>query len=200
MLDKEDINLALEKLNSSIEEKRKPATCLVYWSRFVRLRDGYQCVVCKTKKALSAHHIVRKSFLPEAACQTGNGITLCRTCHKEVHAGFNGRADRNLPMDAQGGEKIDILTELFDVLAVNAVARKLIDDDYYFLSDQVLAKFKLLQSFDADLPVKGYRIEQAALIWYQSPSVMRKAIFEANGLNLPNDTLLERDSMFITFD
>jgi hypothetical protein len=117
VLSKKEIDSALKKLTSSIVAKRKQTTCLSYWSHFIRLRDGYRCVVCKSSTSLSAHHIVRKSFLPETTFQTGNGITLCRLCHKEVHKGFNGRVNLGLPMDAQDGEKINILTELFDVLA-----------------------------------------------------------------------------------
>ena len=51
-----------------------------------------------------------------------------------MHSGFNGRARFYLLMDEQVGEKINILTELFDVLAIDATERELIDYDYYFLS------------------------------------------------------------------
>ncbi len=200
MLNIKETDMALKKLNSSILADRKYTTCLSYWSSFIRQRDGYECVVCKSDTSLSAHHIIRKSFLPEATFQTGNGITLCRICHKEVHKGFNGRADFNLPMDAQGSEKINILTELFDVLANDAIKRNVINDDYYFLSDQVLSKFKMLQSFDPFLYVQGYRIEQASLIWHQSPSGMRKLIAEANGIDIPDDLMIARNGMFIQFD
>jgi hypothetical protein len=59
-------------------------TCLRYWSRFVRARDGFHCVLCGDTSRVSAHHICRKSFMPDAALEPGNGITLCRVCHKEV--------------------------------------------------------------------------------------------------------------------
>ncbi len=196
---RKSLDFALLKLNSSIGRCKK-ATSLSYWSDFIRLRDEYRCVVCKSNSSLSAHHIVRKSFLPEATFQTGNGITLCRGCHKDVHRGFNGKANFALPMDAQCGEKIDILTELFDVLANDAIERERINDDYYFLSDQILSKFKILQSFDSSMIVKGYRIEQASLIWHQSPNVMRKAIAEANGIDIPNNLMISRDGMFIRFE
>lgn len=45
----------------------------------------------------------------EAQFQTGNGITLCKKCHTEAHTGFNRRPDLSLPMNAQGGEKIETL-------------------------------------------------------------------------------------------
>jgi hypothetical protein len=55
--------------------------------------------------------------------QTGNGITLCSTCHADAHRGFNGRADLGLPMDAQGGEKIELLVDLYGALFADVCAR-----------------------------------------------------------------------------
>jgi hypothetical protein len=155
----------------------KPAlACLRLWSNFVRARDAHRCVDCHSPRRIAAHHICRKSFLPEAQFQTGNGITLCRECHREVHGGFNGRADLSMPMDAQGGEKIDTMERLYGALAEDARERGLLRDDFYFLSDSVLAKFKMFQGINPFEPFDGYRIEQAFLIWRELPRQMLRAI------------------------
>jgi hypothetical protein len=72
-------------------------------------------------------------------------------------------------MDAEGGENIDLMTEFFGRLLADAKRRQLLRDDFYFLSDQVLAKFKLAQSFERDYRFPGNRLEQAFMIWNQCP-------------------------------
>jgi len=120
--------------------------------------------------------VCRKSFLPEAKFQTGNGITLCRDCHREVHGGFNGRRDLQQPMDAQGGEKIDMMERLYGALCEDARERGIMRDDLYFVGDTVLARFKMFQGFDPWTPFPGCRIEQAHLIWRQCPQHTLKAV------------------------
>lgn len=154
---------------------------LKLWSEFIRIRDGKRCVLCGDGRALSAHHICRRSFFAEAQLMTGNGITLCSGCHKEAHAGFNGRPNLQLPMDAQGGEKIDLMTELYGELCRDARERGLLGDRYYFLSDSILCKFKLFQGFDPFTYFPGCGIEQAHVIWLQTPQRVKNALLEANG-------------------
>lgn len=113
---------------------------------------------------------------------TGNGICLCVDCHKEAHEEFNGRADLQLPMDAQGGEKIEIMTDLYGELCRDAGEQGLLRDDYYYLSDSVLCKFKIFQGFDPFTHFPGSRIEQAHLIWLQTPLNVRNALLMANEL------------------
>ena len=112
---------------------------------------------------------------------TGNGISLCQDCHKEAHEGFNGRPNLQLPMDAQGGEKIEIMTDLYGELCRDATERNLLRDDYYFLSDLVLSKFKMFQGFDPFIHFPGLCIEQAYLIWLQTPLNTKNALLVANG-------------------
>jgi len=179
--DRAALDRALSKLNKFIERRRPGKSCLQLWSHFVRLRDGFSCVRCGSRHRVSAHHICRKSFMPEAAFQVGNGITLCQGCHRIVHRGYNGRPDLNMPMDGQGGEKIDIMEDLYGRLFVDGERRGLLDSNYYYLSDSVLAKFKMFQGFDWSTPFPGSRIEQAYLIWRQSPKGITDAILAANG-------------------
>lgn len=187
------------KLIKSIQSDNSYTSNLRYWSQFVRVRDGETCILCGTSNRLSAHHIVRKSFLPEAALQTGNGICLCRSCHKEFHRGFNGRPNIQLLMDEQGGEKIELLSGLFGVLEENARSREIINDRYYYLSDQVLAKFKMLQGFDWDFDVSGYRIEQAYKIWSGSPRQVICALAEANGFEIEKNSFFGAGGVSILF-
>ncbi len=146
-----------------------------------------RCVICHSQSNLTAHHIVRKSFLPEARFQTGNGITLCNVCHKEPHKAFNKRPDIDLPMDAQGGENIELLMGFFSALMSDAKRRSLLNDQYYYLSDEVLIKFKAFQSISRDLPFPGTRLEQAYLIWRQTPRRTLGAFLQAMGFSLSDD-------------
>lgn len=157
-------------------------SCLRAWSAFIRKRDGDRCVACGSEERLAAHHICRKSFIPYARFQTGNGITLCPACHRQAHAGFNGRPDMGLPMDAQGGEKIETMTELYGLLLDDARKRGMLDDQFYFLSDSVLGSFKQFQGFDKGLKFAGPRLEQAVRIWSATPQGVLKALLAANGL------------------
>lgn len=87
-------------------------------------------------------------------------------------------------MDAQGAEKIDVLAELFGVLAENARRRGILRNDYYHLSETVLTVFKILQDFDPSTRFPGSELEQAYTIWRHAPPSMRNAILEANGVAL----------------
>jgi hypothetical protein len=173
------LDAALAKLHDAVATRRSDGTCLRLWSEFVRLRDGWRCVDCHGTRNLAAHHICRKTFLPEARFQTGNGITLCRDCHKELHQGFNGRPDLQLPMDAQNGEKIETLPRFYCILFQDACERGVISDDYYYLSPTVLAKFKMFQGFEPSDEFTGYRIEQAYYIWNECPQNTLKAVLRA---------------------
>ena len=155
---KDEIALAWQKLQTAVANGTSDTYCLRLWSQFIRLRDGGRCVVCHTKRQLSAHHIVRKSFLPQAQFQTGNGITLCRPCHAEPHKAFNQKPDLSLPMDAQCGEHLELLTALFGTLVNDAKKRKMLNDEYYHLSDEVLLVFKDFQGISSTVPFP-------ALVW-----------------------------------
>jgi len=174
----DELDKALSRLNDAISHRRSAKHCLGLWSTFVRLRDDSRCVDCHATKRVAAHHICRKSFLPEAAFDTGNGISLCDDCHRTIHRGFNSRADLELPMDAQGGEKIDVMERLYGILSQDARDRDMLRDDYYFLSDDVLVRFKLFQGFHPETALPGARLEQAALIWSQCPQHTLAALLD----------------------
>jgi hypothetical protein len=174
-----EVESALLRLNRAIERRRTLATSLSLWSQFVRLRDSNRCVRCSSTEKLSAHHICRKSFLAEAQLQTGNGITLCAPCHRDIHAGFNGKPNLAFPMDHENGEKIEVLAVLYGELLRDAIERQVLRDDFYFLSDRVINVFKGLQGFDANASFSGTRLEQAYIIWHQCPQNMLGAVLKA---------------------
>ena len=134
-----------------------------------------------------------------AQFDTGNGITLCRECHREVHAGFNGRPDMSLPVDAQGGEKLALMERLYSILVDDAVERGLMREDFYFLSDEVLETFRSMQGYGANTHFPGSRLEQAYLILAEPEKQLRRAIAEANGFALGDIPLLP-GGMMIVFD
>lgn len=65
---------------TAIEYDRSPT-----WSKYVRHKNNNMCVVCENKNEIQAHHIFYKSKYPQLQHNLNNGITLCHTCHKEVH-------------------------------------------------------------------------------------------------------------------
>lgn len=47
-------------------------------------RDKFTCQMCKQKKKLNVHHIVKWSSASSLRFDVSNGITLCQNCHKEI--------------------------------------------------------------------------------------------------------------------
>lgn len=183
-MDIDSLEVARTRLDKALALGRSRKWCRTLWSRFVRLRDGHQCVICDSPNRVAAHHVVRKSFMPEAEFQTGNGATLCFDCHCNHHGTYNGGPNLRLPMDAQGGEQIERLAVLFAMLFNDARTRGLLCDDFYFISDPVLSKFKMFQGFDPHLEFSGCRIEQARSIWNQSPFSLLSSMIDVQDLGL----------------
>jgi len=189
----------LEKLHQALRTGAPRARCLRRWSEFVRERDAHRCVDCHSPTHLSAHHICRKSFLATAQFETGNGITLCRECHRVVHQGFNRRPDLAQPVDAQGGEKLSLMERLYSILLDDAVARGMLRDDLYYLGDEVLGSFKIMQGYSPATFFPGTRLEQAYLILAETERNIGLAIAKANGFTLPDQPLLP-GGMVLVFD
>jgi hypothetical protein len=195
--DIELISIKLGKLHAALAAGLSRERCLRLWSEFIRERDGHRCVDCHSPSRLSAHHICRKSLLTAGEFQTGNGITLCTSCHREMHEGFNGRPDLGLPVDAQDGEKLDKMERLYSILTDDAVERGLMREEFYFLSDEVITCFKRMQGYDgADFP--GARIEQAYLILAECEHSLRRSMLEANDAPMPDRPLLP-GGMYLVF-
>lgn len=178
------IDERLEKLQRALESHRSKVTCLRRWSEFVRQRDGHRCVDCYSEKNLSAHHICRKVFMEIARYDTGNGITLCRECHKDAHAGFNRCPNTSLPIDVENGEKLALMERYFSILVDDACSRNILFERYYWLDPTVLNLLKRMQGYDPNTPFPGAPIEQAYLILAETEMSVRDAIASANGIVL----------------
>jgi hypothetical protein len=55
------------------------------WRHAVYTRDNFTCQLCQESgKILNPHHILKKSVYPELIFVVSNGITLCKSCHKNI--------------------------------------------------------------------------------------------------------------------
>lgn len=56
------------------------------WRQKVFRRDWFRCKVCSYKgRDIEAHHIVAISDNPKLCLKEGNGITLCKKCHRKTY-------------------------------------------------------------------------------------------------------------------
>jgi 5-methylcytosine-specific restriction endonuclease McrA len=57
------------------------------WRKQVFERDNWTCQICKRKKKIRivAHHIKSFTDYPESRFEINNGITLCNSCHTQIH-------------------------------------------------------------------------------------------------------------------
>jgi 5-methylcytosine-specific restriction endonuclease McrA len=76
--------------DGKMAERRGERLSLEYkrWRYDVYVRDGFACRHCGDARGgnLHAHHIKPFADHPELRYDVGNGITLCKPCHKKVHA------------------------------------------------------------------------------------------------------------------
>ena len=142
------------------------------------------------KSALLAALVLPSIGLRMAQFQTGNGITLCRACHSELHKGFNSRPDISLPIDAQGGEKLGSMERLFSILTDDAIERELHSEEFYFVSDELLTLLKGWQGYPENAHFPGGRLEQAYLILAEPELGARRALAATYGFQFPDRPLL----------
>lgn len=135
--------LALER---ALKKQRSAKWILRQWSHFIRERDLFRCVCCKSKEDLQAHHIVRRTLYPWGAAETGNGITLCQECHSRVHEKSNGCVDLSQPIGEADDQ--DEWAFLFGLLLDDARRRGLNQDEFYFLEDHTLKFFVNVQGHE----------------------------------------------------
>lgn len=55
------------------------------WSKAVRTRDNWQCVICGHNSKCVAHHLYSYMAHPDKRYDVENGVTLCRPHHIEFH-------------------------------------------------------------------------------------------------------------------
>ncbi len=57
------------------------------WRIAVIRRDG-RCIICGSLKRREAHHIKNGQHHPRDRFDIENGVTLCRSCHVQLHTNF----------------------------------------------------------------------------------------------------------------
>lgn len=55
------------------------------WSRSVHEKNNFKCVICGSNKNIEAHHLDSWNSAEEKRFDVKNGVTLCKSCHKEFH-------------------------------------------------------------------------------------------------------------------
>ncbi len=170
------IRLCKLALNAAVEKQCSAKWILRQWSRFIKERDSYRCVCCESENGIQAHHIVRKTLYPWGALETGNGIILCRECHRRVHEKSNGRGDLSVPLGEADDQ--DEWAFLFGLLFDDAQRRGLDQNEFYFLEDHMLKFFVNVQGYD-DLHGKVMRGEISRIrfaheIWRVMPDAWYK--------------------------
>jgi len=90
-------------------------------------------------------------------------------------------------MDAEGGEKIDLMTGLLHALIVDAHNRGTFKEEYYKFDDRALQSFKKLQGIPPQTEFEGSSLEQAYSIWNQTPRGMLKSILGSVGVTIPEE-------------
>ena len=81
-----------EEEDESVEQSIKfNQMKLKQWSKKVRKRGAYICAKCGRidKEHSQAHHIFSKASYPVLACDEGNGIVLCQSCHADYHKKYS---------------------------------------------------------------------------------------------------------------
>lgn len=172
------------RLILAVKRGRSDRWCLRLWSRFIKARDGHQCVVCSSDDRTQAHHIFRRSVYPYGWYQPGNGITLCHECHERQHSTFNGRPNMSLPMDAEGGDNLDDALVYFDCLIRSANTQGHDHDEFYYIDDHMLLFFMRLQQCEHMRKFLGCgqysSLRIAHEIWRTSPPSVIAALIRAN--------------------
>lgn len=135
----ERLRRRLRSLNRAVARRRSQRWILTLWSRYIRERDLGRCLICGSCNGVQAHHIIRRSLCSDVAYELGNGISLCRDCHSEVHVEFNGRPDLGFPLGEQGGDDQVVWARFFEALCVHAKENELDHDEFFSLSDHFLA-------------------------------------------------------------
>lgn len=80
---------------TNTNQKRRNDPRLIEWRKQVFERDKYTCQKCGIKGYLQAHHIIPFSKDFSKAFDIENGLTLCVSCHEEIHGRFIGKFKQN---------------------------------------------------------------------------------------------------------
>ncbi len=71
------------------------------WRLAVFKRDKFTCQKCRSKKNLVAHHCMeRYAQNVKRRLDVNNGVTLCRSCHAEIHPWLKNKEEPTPETDA----------------------------------------------------------------------------------------------------
>jgi DNA repair exonuclease SbcCD ATPase subunit len=84
------------------------------WRESVLTRDHNICQLCGATEGLHVHHRVPISVNPSLATNIDNGITVCETCHHNIHRkkGYIKRTGRSDPKTRRIKEYQSTITKL----------------------------------------------------------------------------------------
>lgn len=78
-------------------DKRRNSYKYIQWRENVYKRDNYTCQQCGETGKIQAHHIKEWKDHKELRYDVDNGITLCRTCHENIHGASIPRVAKRFP-------------------------------------------------------------------------------------------------------
>lgn len=75
------------------------------WRDAVYQRDNFRCQVCGSEGAIQAHHLEPWHTMPALRYEVSNGITLCQTCHENIHGAHIPRVTKRFaPVCSECGQ------------------------------------------------------------------------------------------------
>lgn len=77
--------------------KSRSAKKAIKWRDDIFKRDGSICKKCNSKNRIHAHHIKSWKDFPELRFILDNGITLCNSCHANLHCNIDGYNKQKVP-------------------------------------------------------------------------------------------------------
>lgn len=91
------------------------------FSRIVKQRDGFKCILCGSKKDLQVHHL--NSFSSDEANQINplNGVTLCKDCHEGFHRIYGKKDNTREQFDEYSNHKALDLTCTYELSSLKKV-------------------------------------------------------------------------------
>lgn len=82
----------------------------INWRKAIYARDNYKCQICSSKD-LEAHHLNGYTEFKDQRFNIENGITLCKSCHKDYHKTFGYKNSTK--------EKFDLYLKKINLLIIN---------------------------------------------------------------------------------
>lgn len=96
------------------------------WSREVKVRDHYSCVICGERSKLNSHHLNAWASFPDERYDLDNGVTLCEIHHEMFHDIYGkGKNTKEQFEDYSKAIKLMMIEAAFQVRVENAAKKAL---------------------------------------------------------------------------